>query len=718
MKKRVFKYVFGLLAVCGLAFSGTNALNLSNNNNETSGGSPVAPMAIFDYSWYDENEDHFQINSASQLAGLTRLASRFEEEFEGGTNFAGKTITLTDNIDLSVDHGITWRNNQGWLPIGERSDGFQGIFDGNGFTISGLFIDGSHTNAGLFATVGGGGEVKNLILDDVKINNTNASGTTGGLAGTLGFGADVVGVAVSGDIEGINIVGGIVGTMSSIESIMFCRADVNVFSRNTAGGIAGISAGIISHCVVFGTVTVDVSDFNYTRSYYYAAGGIVGVFNSLGEIVGNYVFADVVSNKQSGGVAGILMNPNAEITNNVVFSQEIIGDMAAGIATAHYSYPMELFKNNLVFDEALIFSFDDDEQPYPVAGMIAFGGYDLSVFNIFDRIVLGIGEFIYFDFFNEVFVCLFDVFDLPEHLKINLDDARIEVSGTYTFNGSAQTPNFVIWFGEDEDSPLVPLLQGIHYVLNFNNNNNTNAGRVNFTVEGRDLVRGEKASYFDIAPRPIEILTFYVDEIFVEFNFVEGRKLSDIPIKFTHNFVGEWTFGTTVFVWETTPDTVLNVPGGNFPIELVENPANHIFVLPDTPLQIAITVKKVEPPVPTLTGVLGQTLADITLPTGWTWDNPDEELTILGQRHFKASFAESGNFLGMTSVDVSVYVSEEEDEGVPLGVIVGVSIGGAAAVLGGLAGAYLSAKKKKIAKQEETEYKTLDEEILDEDIEQ
>ena len=94
--------------------------------------------------WYFENPSAttYTLNSAAQLAGLAALvngqtATTYSVRSANVDNtFAGKTIVLEGNVDL---------NGLNWEPIGNpMSDGyvgFEGTFDGNGYTISNLTID-------------------------------------------------------------------------------------------------------------------------------------------------------------------------------------------------------------------------------------------------------------------------------------------------------------------------------------------------------------------------------------------------------------------------------------------------------------------------------------------------------------------------------------------------------------------------------------------------
>lgn len=106
-------------------------------------------------SWYTDAEEDagtadkpYEISTAEQLAGLAQLVN-------GGTNFSGKTIKLTADIDLG---------NRAWTPIGDDGWIFGGTFDGQGHTIVGLYINNSSQNQGLFGYVDRSAIVQNLIV--------------------------------------------------------------------------------------------------------------------------------------------------------------------------------------------------------------------------------------------------------------------------------------------------------------------------------------------------------------------------------------------------------------------------------------------------------------------------------------------------------------------------------------------------------------------------
>lgn len=134
----------------------------------------------FDYadtSWYDDSQSSFEISTAEQFAGLSKLV-------EESKSFKNKTVTLTADIDLSAHQ---------WEPIGNK-DFFYGVFDGGGHTIKGACITeySNEDNIGLFGAIAVGyyndGEtipvaIKNLTLDDSYFGYLALTGYKGILIG-------------------------------------------------------------------------------------------------------------------------------------------------------------------------------------------------------------------------------------------------------------------------------------------------------------------------------------------------------------------------------------------------------------------------------------------------------------------------------------------------------------------------------------------------------
>ena len=89
--------------------------------------------------------------SISDAAGLKAYADGINDGTES------RNAKLTANIDLS--------SYNPWTPIGTNSNKFKGTFDGQGYRITNMTINGSVKEQGLFGVVSGGATIKNLIVD-------------------------------------------------------------------------------------------------------------------------------------------------------------------------------------------------------------------------------------------------------------------------------------------------------------------------------------------------------------------------------------------------------------------------------------------------------------------------------------------------------------------------------------------------------------------------
>ena len=84
-------------------------------------------------------------------------------------------------------------------------------------------------------------------------------------------------------------------------------------------------------------------------------------------------------------------------------------------------------------------------------------------------------------------------------------------------------------------------------------------------------------------------------------------------------------------------------------------------------VDVTVTVAKADPETPTgLTVIVGQTLADVTLPEGWTWADSSQSVGAAGENTFKANFAGNDNYNSASNVDVTVTVSTIAVTGVTL----------------------------------------------------
>ena len=150
-------------------------------------------------------------------------------------------------VDVDANGTDQWNgdsNPNGFDPIGESSSGdeFTGTFDGDGHTISDLYIDrGSTDYVGLFGYVDGG------TVEDVGVENVDITGNNdvGGLVGQNSPG-NINDSYASGDVSGSKEVGGLVGYNVFDAAVTESYATGDVSGTDLVGGFAGSNYGTVS----------------------------------------------------------------------------------------------------------------------------------------------------------------------------------------------------------------------------------------------------------------------------------------------------------------------------------------------------------------------------------------------------------------------------------------------------------------------------------------
>lgn len=176
----------------------------------------------------------------------------------------GKYFKQIADIDASSTSG--WPGG-GFSPIGLGSTHFTGSYDGNGHTITGLYINRSDQYIGMFAYNDVSSSVSKLGLVNVNITGNNI---TGGLVGCSN--GNLTNCYTSGHVTGGgNAAGGLVGYSGN--NITNCYSSCNVSgSATNLGGLIGIAGNYeVSFCYSVGTVTGSIN-----------VGGFVGITDEEG----------------------------------------------------------------------------------------------------------------------------------------------------------------------------------------------------------------------------------------------------------------------------------------------------------------------------------------------------------------------------------------------------------------------------------------------------
>ena len=128
----------------------------------------------------------YEIASQQDLDFLARIVKG--KLGTAGNNCDG--LTFRQTADIAYSYTYAWdvsSEENNFTPIGGYGYSFQGIFDGQGHTISGIRIYKDDTNrVGLFGYLGSDGTVKNVILSDANITGANfVCGLVGYNSGTI-----------------------------------------------------------------------------------------------------------------------------------------------------------------------------------------------------------------------------------------------------------------------------------------------------------------------------------------------------------------------------------------------------------------------------------------------------------------------------------------------------------------------------------------------------
>ena len=223
----------------------------------------------------------------------------FRDQVNSGNNFiCAKISDAVEVIDMStVCHAADESQNLeelSWKPIGKNDYGYQyrGTFDGNGKTITNLYINASQNNVGLFGYTMEG-TIKNLTFEYANVTNTKTY--TGILVGYANN-SNLQNIKISNtcQIKGGKETGGIAGDFWG--NAYNCVNYATVQGKERVGGLLGYCTAkysSITTCANYGNVTATGTD----------AGGLVGYFIS-GTIQDCANYGDVKGTERVAGMAG------------------------------------------------------------------------------------------------------------------------------------------------------------------------------------------------------------------------------------------------------------------------------------------------------------------------------------------------------------------------------------------------------------------------------
>lgn len=265
-----------------------------------------------------DGDGFYLISTADEL----RLFAAIVNGTDGMTQNTAANGRLTADILLNNTEG--WENwgstapANSWTPIGSNANPFTGTFDGQGHTVSGIFVNSSNNCQGFFgATNGatiinlhtaqgyirGNGSVGGIVgnaeggsIEDCTNGCTIAStgNSNGGIVG-YGMGVQITGCTNNGPlVAGQYQNGGIAGTVKD-STIDRCVNNADITVADHAGGIAAYNTnGTVSNCLNKGNVSTSNAFYTYTA-------GIVANNRGTGSVVKNCLNLGTISGQGGTG---------------------------------------------------------------------------------------------------------------------------------------------------------------------------------------------------------------------------------------------------------------------------------------------------------------------------------------------------------------------------------------------------------------------------------
>ncbi len=257
--------------------------------------------AVLDEDSTSATYGYYKINSLGQLLW-----------FRDYVNSGNPTVNavLTVSVDMA---------SMEFTPIGTDLYPYAGIFDGAGYTISGLKLNAAQDNMGFFRYLDGGA-VKNLTLKGELTVSANVQ-YVGGIVGYITSDAALenchsyVNITLTADAAGSKYIGGVAGYLYDGNSITVntCTYHGNLQASCVAdyvGGVVGYAQQkvVFYNCANYGTV--------YAPQATYAGGMVSYATGYFGGLVNCLGVGDVTAARYAGRLVGYSSAFNVTYQNN------------------------------------------------------------------------------------------------------------------------------------------------------------------------------------------------------------------------------------------------------------------------------------------------------------------------------------------------------------------------------------------------------------------
>lgn len=287
-----------------------------------------------------KDREFYLVNNITMAAGMTPIAqgdkNSYNLYFDG--LFSGQyNVNGIDLVDAGDDHSIT------------------------NLTINVDNAQGNHYAFGLFGWVGKDGTIRNLNINNIKVQYTGSNNDIklGGLAGYCDTGTGISNIKINGGtITGGTYTGGIVGKSDRIINDCTVSNISSLTAKQYAGGIVGYTTKSVSNSNVSsvptltgevdaggiaGYITGSISNSNVSTVNTLRGGAKVG--GIAGYIAGSISNSNVSTvntlggGSDTGGVAGYITGSSSNCTVNTITTLSGIGSIGgiAGYTTGSIS---------------------------------------------------------------------------------------------------------------------------------------------------------------------------------------------------------------------------------------------------------------------------------------------------------------------------------------------------------------------------------------------
>ena len=284
-------------------------------------------MAQFSGSGHGTSSDPYKIYNPDQLSQVRNFLST-----------SGVYFKLMNDIDLG-DWISENYPTQGWQPVGSNSAPFQGVFDGNGKSITNFSINRMSASYVGFFGYTDGATIKDLTISGTTVKGGNYTGSLIGYSKS----ATISNYTYNGNVTSSAYGGGVAGYING-GSVSTLTVNSTVTGTNYVGGLFGQAGG---QTITNATLTGAVSGTGYLGGAIGKVGNgtltltsctvnapVTGTSNYVGGIIGQSSYSTSLSScSQSGNITGksYLGGIDGYTAGTATFSNcEHIGDINAG----------------------------------------------------------------------------------------------------------------------------------------------------------------------------------------------------------------------------------------------------------------------------------------------------------------------------------------------------------------------------------------------------